>query len=122
MKVKEMITTDEGIFEFVKQHLITQGQKSADIHDNCFYRTSKGTLSCAVGCLIEDEFYNSELEYRNVLTEVVMSALHKSLPNWNINTHLLEDLQNIHDVYQPDEWEIRLEILERKIFGLKERA
>ena len=117
MKVKEMLTTDEGVFEFVKQHLLTQGQKSATI-TSCFYRQNNG-LSCAVGCLIEDEFYNSGLEFHNGNDPIVLEAIKKSLPNWNINTDMLVALQEVHDDYEPEEWEHKLEYLERYLFDLE---
>ncbi len=118
MKVKEMLTTDEGVFEFVKQHLITQGEKSSST-TSCYYRDSSD-LSCAVGCLIEDQFYNVGLEFHNGDDPVVIEAVQKSLPNWVINKDMLLYLQSIHDEYEVDEWEWQLEILEKQLFHREE--
>jgi hypothetical protein len=118
VKVKEMLTTDEGVFEFVKQHLITQGEKSSST-TSCYYRDSSD-LSCAVGCLIEDQFYNVGLEFHNGDDPVVIEAVQKSLPNWVINKDMLLYLQSIHDEYEVDEWEWQLEILEKQLFHREE--
>ena len=114
MKVKEMLTTDEGVFEFVKQHLLTQGQKSESI-TSCLYKQPNG-MSCAIGCLIENEFYNDNLEFKNGDDPVVINAIKQSLPNWVINKNILIELQELHDEIEVDEWEWQLEILEKQIF------
>ena len=118
MKVKEMLTTDESVFEFVKQHLITQGEKSSST-TSCYYRDSS-ELSCAVGCLIEDQFYNVGLEFHNGDDPVVIEAVQKSLPNWVINKDMLLYLQSIHDEHEVDEWEWQLEILKKQLFHREE--
>lgn len=118
MKVKEMLTTDESVFEFVKQHLITQGEKSSST-TSCYYRDSE-ELSCAVGCLIEDQFYNVGLEFHNGDDPVVIEAVQKSLPNWVINKDMLLYLQSIHDEHEVDEWEWQLEILKKQLFHREE--
>jgi hypothetical protein len=120
MKAKEMLTTDEGVFEFVKQHLITQGQKSEIYGTGCLYKQSKYKLSCAIGCLIEDEFYSNELEFKNIYNPLVTKAIQKSLPNWIMNTEMLVNLQELHDRYEVDEWEWQLEILEKQLFHREE--
>ena len=117
MKVKEMLTTDEGVFEFVKQHLLNQGQKSIS-STSCFYKQSNG-LSCAIGCLIENNFYNDDLEFKNGDDPIVIDAVRKSIPNWVVNVTMLTDLQNVHDEYGPDEWEYELEYLEKVTFHKK---
>ena len=118
MKAKEMLTTDEGVFEFVKQHLLTQGQRSESI-TSCFYKKSNG-LSCAIGCLIENEFYNDDLEFKNGDNPIVIDAVTKSIPNWVINLNMLTDLQIIHDEYEPEEWEWKLQELEAETFHREE--
>ena len=118
MKAKEMLTTDEGVFEFVKQHLITQGQKS-ESSTSCYYKQSNG-LRCAIGCLIEDEFYNENLEFKNGDDPMVLSAIQKSLPNWKINKGMLIKLQELHDEIEVEEWEWKLEQLEQLTFNREE--
>lgn len=118
MKAKEMLITDEGVFEFVKQHLITQGQKSEFI-TSCYYKQSNG-LRCAIGCLIEDEFYNENLEFKNGDDPIILDAVQKSLPNWKINKGMLIELQELHDEIEVDEWEWKLEQLEQLTFNREE--
>jgi len=118
VKVKEMLTSDEGVFEFVKQHLLTQGQKSEGV-SSCFYKKNNG-LSCAIGCLIENEFYNNDLEFKNGDNPIVIDAVTKSLPNWVINKNMLLDLQVVHDEYEVEEWECKLQELEEQTFHREE--
>ena len=118
MKAKEMLTTDEGVFEFVKQHLLTQGQRSESI-TSCFYKQSNG-LTCAIGCLIENEFYNDNLEFHNGNDAIIIKAVQKSLPNWNINTDMLLALQELHDECEVEEWEWKLDQLEAETFHREE--
>jgi hypothetical protein len=118
VKVKEMLTTDEGVFEFVKQHLLNQGQKSEG-KSSCFYKQKNG-LSCAIGCLIENEFYNDNLEFKNGDDPIVIDAVTKSLPNWVINKNMLLDLQVVHDEYEVEEWECKLQELEEQTFHREE--
>jgi len=115
MRVLEMLKTDEGVFEFVKQHLINQGQKSVeneDIdHNSCRYRGEEN-LKCAVGCLIEDHFYDPDMERKEITHDFVKVIVRQSLPNWKPNWDMLQDLQELHDEHEPEEWEFRLEKLE----------
>ena len=113
-----MLTTDEGVFEFVRQHLLNQGQKSEGV-SSCFYKKNNG-LSCAIGCLIENEFYVDNLEFKNGDDTIVIDAVKKSLPNWVINKNMLLDLQVIHDEYEVEEWEFRLQELEEQTFHREE--
>lgn len=113
-----MLTTDEGVFEFVRQHLLNQGQKSEGV-SSCFYKKNNG-LSCAIGCLIENEFYVDNLEFKNGDDPIVIDAVKKSLPNWVINKNMLLDLQIIHDEYEVEEWEFRLQELEEQTFHREE--
>ena len=118
MKAKEMLTTDKGVFEFVKQHLITQGQKSESI-TSCYYKQPNG-LRCAIGCLIDDEFYNENLEFKNGDDPIILDAVQKSLPNWKINHNMLIELQELHDEVEVEEWEWKLEELEQLTFNREE--
>ena len=113
-----MLTTDESVFEFVRQHLLNQGQKSEGV-SSCFYKKNNG-LSCAIGCLIENEFYVDNLEFKNGDDPIVIDAVKKSLPNWVINKNMLLDLQVIHDEYEVEEWEFRLQELEEQTFHREE--
>ena len=51
-------------------HLIKQGRKSTGAKwDGCAYRGDQGTM-CAVGCLISDEEYVPEMEYKSAFQVV----------------------------------------------------
>jgi len=117
MKVLEMLNSDEGVFNFVKQHLLHQGQKAMaipydDQYDGneykCFYR-GKDNLKCAVGCLIEDQFYDPDMEQKGVIDLYVRSIVSNSLPNWKPNWDMLASLQEVHDQFEIESWEKQLE-------------
>jgi len=122
MKVLEMLNSDEGVFEFVKQHLIHQGQKSVvefesemieelQSGNQCRYRGPEN-LKCAIGCLVDDIFYTIDMEEKDISNVVVRNIVKHSLPNWKPNWDMLQDLQELHDEYDPEEWENKLEKLE----------
>lgn len=97
--------TQQEIFTKVKIHLLTQNEKSTD-GKKCFYRGPNG-LKCALGCLINDEFYSQEMEcYEPIAQEKVNVALEKSgiLEKLEFNSFLCE-LQIIHDLFDPKCWE-----------------
>jgi hypothetical protein len=122
----------QEVFDRVVTHLRTQGKPSKDVTGSCSYRGINGT-SCAVGCLIDDEFYDPELEghslpalhqlvpgyaapnYENQLEinacKGVLEALEKSLgrPVRGSLLEMLKELQNAHDNEAYDDWELRFE-------------
>ena len=53
--------TEQEIFDSVLAHLRKQGRASVNGQGKCAYRGEGGT-SCAVGCLIPDELYDSRIE------------------------------------------------------------
>lgn len=68
---KEQIPTPasslQEIYDFISSHLRKQGERSTlKFKDNeiCAYR-SKTNLTCAAGCLLTEEDYNTELEGRD---------------------------------------------------------
>jgi hypothetical protein len=67
---------------------------------------------CAVGCLIDDNFYSEKLENCSPNDTEVRRAVENSMSNWEYNVSLLSELQNIHDEYEPDQWSLKLEYLE----------
>ncbi len=109
-----MSTTFE-LFERVRAHLLNQNRRSVDAH-GCAYRGTDG-LSCAVGCLIKDEFYNSEMEGKNVDHPMVVYALEKSIDRrlCAYEVHQLVLLQSIHDVIMPSDWASRLKDLKKRL-------
>ena len=122
------LKTDREVFEYVKNHLLTQNQQSAYVA-GCAYRGPQG-MSCAVGCLIGDEFYDESFEDDWLYSDDVTNAVSKSLPNWSSTVvididsanrkdasfKMLYFLQNIHDNSNPYTWKYDLADLESKIF------
>jgi hypothetical protein len=91
------LDTSRKIFDYVVNHMKTQGCQSMRQHepDECAYRGANGT-SCAVGCLILDEEYNPNMEYRT-LEEVI-----SGIPRLHQFNDLLYSLQMFHD--NPGNW------------------
>ena len=115
--VSTILNTDYDVFNYVKQHLLDQNEKSLDPHSlSCYYRAlnEQGkTLMCAIGCLIDDNFYSEKLENCSPNDSDVKKAVENSIfSDWEYNVSLLSELQNIHDEYEPDFWSLKLESLE----------
>lgn len=101
----------QEIFDHVATHLLTQKKKSvlADNPGFCCYRGSDGS-SCAVGCLIPDSIYTSDIE----MTGVVRLFEHEMIPDWfhsfgitdreDPKLQFLQQLQNLHDAIGPVGW------------------
>ena len=110
------LQTDYDVFNYVKEHLLKQNEKSVDPWSlSCYYRAQKengDVLMCAVGCLMDDNYYSDEFENSSPSDIRVRAVIEKSIPNWAYNVSLLSELQNIHDEYDPDNWSLRLEYLE----------
>lgn len=110
------LQTDYDVFNYVKEHLLKQNEKSLDPWSlSCYYRAQKengDVLMCAVGCLMDDNYYSDEFENSSPSDIRVRAVIEKSIPNWDYNVSLLSELQNIHDEYDPDNWSLRLEYLE----------
>jgi hypothetical protein len=85
----------------------------------CLYRGPEG-MSCAVGCLIDDYYYDGDLEDRPVQTESVIYSVRKSLPNWNAkndySVFMLKILQQVHDHGDPYTWKNDFEKFENLFF------
>ena len=94
--------TRQEIFDKVVRHLAEQG-KQASVPGHlrrpiCKYRTPEG-LSCAVGCMIEDEHYHAGLETEGVFDHPIIEAVGRSIGRELdcLDCDLLCDLQCIHD-------------------------
>ena len=117
------------VFNKVEAHLLAQGVKSIRKslkQDMCAYRGAGG-LRCAVGCLIKDEFYHEGLEGLAMLPDkkeddhqmLLEEALIKSGIDLNSTmTHMLGDLQSLHDTVKPKVWKQRLQNLRVKYLGI----
>ena len=62
--------TQQQMFDFMVNHLRSQGKPSVNTLDQsceplCMYRGSNG-LMCAIGCMIPDSLYDSDLEGESV--------------------------------------------------------
>jgi len=117
------LKTDRQVFEYVKDHLLKQNEQSSS-GSVCVYRGHDG-MSCAVGCLIDDDHYNQGLEDCDVFDGGVIDALLGSVGNWLFEVDdclsdkrilMLRLLQKLHDCTQPYTWAYDLNDLESKIF------
>lgn len=102
-----MMTLQE-IFDKVAAHLLTQKKQSLDAEDMlCQYRGHSGMM-CAVGCLIPDKFYDSEMEGKVASEIPYYFGMRDILPNTTASHALLIALQNVHDRTHEDVWKPNL--------------
>ena len=103
-----MTKTAQEVFDFVANHLFTQGVQAMGVQKDmigstpiCLYRGPEGT-KCAVGAMIPDEEYEPEMEGFSVRD---LPNLQTVIVNDDImaNMELLESLQCVHDV--PANWD-----------------
>jgi hypothetical protein len=100
-----MTMTMQEVFDKVARHLLAQGCKSTD-KTGCMYRGPNDT-KCAAGFLIADQHYVRELERQTATSCYVAEALMASgVPVEALA--LVDQLQRVHDNYEPDEWLARL--------------
>lgn len=86
------------ISEKIRDHLTKQKALSKSDTGFCAYRGEEGR-TCAVGCLITDEFYNPAAENKCIGHDKVWPLVEKSIGvKWNTNIeYLLADWQKYHD-------------------------
>ncbi len=105
--------TAQEVFDKVALHLLTQGKRAYDDEQGiCRYRMPDG-LKCAVGCIIPDEEYLSDMEGRDVNALVAEGYM---VELFEPHLLLLKDLQFAHDCTMPgpSAWPRRLiEIAQR---------
>jgi hypothetical protein len=117
--------SNQEIFNKVYVHLLAQGRKSEEKDaGSCAYRSPEG-LSCAVGCLIQDEFYSLGFEGLSIAAATCTDpdskdkALLKALTDSGIDVilsrKLLCELQDIHDNSSPELWRTHLEGLAQEL-------
>lgn len=110
----------QAIFDKVKEHLLTQKQQSRTMmglpggyveKPRCAYRGDNGR-KCAIGALIPDDMYVSWMEGNSVIFLIdkypVVQA-HLGVEN-NSDVTFLNELQGIHDAWDPVDWEKRLQM------------
>ena len=114
--INTSLKTDYDVFNYIKEHLLKQNEKSLDPWSlSCYYRAQKedgNVLRCAIGCLIDDRFYSEEFENTSPNDPRVKEAIENTIPNWEYNANMLCELQNIHDEHEVDRWSLSLEYLE----------
>lgn len=92
---------NQEVFVKVAVHLLTQNLKSRETPwgGPCRYRGYDNT-KCAVGCLIPDELYSTDMEGKGV------TGLSFQYPYLGLSEHveLLDSLQKMHDFFEPHEW------------------
>lgn len=107
MNDQTMSLTAQQIFDKVVNHLRQQGKQSYNYAmDFCAYR-GLGETKCAIGCLIPDSEYTSDIEGKSIDKLIYQSNCPPSLKYVASYLNLLADLQGAHDCYKPDEWEIQ---------------
>ena len=99
-----MITAQEA-FNKVVNHLLSMKQRSVTsnkLGESCKYRGHNGSM-CAIGCLINDEFYNEYFDIRgfgadNIEIRDALIASGNGIRDKNIDQDLFyKQLQCIHD-------------------------
>lgn len=96
------------IYEIVRAHLLKQMERAID-GGVCAYRGDRG-LKCAIGCLIPDTVYTSEME-----GDIEEMLLHwPNHPFEDDQIPFLEELQAIHDRVEPMHWRYKLDELAMK--------
>lgn len=106
----------QEVFNRVAAHLLAQGEQSVSEDGSCMYRAPNGR-ACAIGCLITDDAYTSNLESNGAKSVAILSALARSgvLENtYNVayeDAELLAKLQHLHDGRDPETWLYELQLL-----------
>jgi hypothetical protein len=101
---KQQISLQQA-YEKIRAHLIAQGRPAiakspASVNSACFYRHQEGdvVLKCAVGCLIDDDVYDRDIEDNSVEAGRVIAALAESgLSLSERGIGFLADAQMAHD-------------------------
>jgi hypothetical protein len=103
----------QQIFDQVAEHLFTQSRKATyagieEYRPRCAYRGANNCV-CAIGSLIPDCEYNSDMESNSVgsLIEKFYSSFH---PEFKL-INFLQKLQSTHDSYEIFNWKHRLMII-----------
>ena len=95
----------QEVFEYIVKHLVRQGEPAMTSRwGECTYRSPEG-LSCAVGCIIDDDTYCDSMEGKSVIVLFETKLLETQdfvNPGSDIKglQRLLSDLQTFHDWYE----------------------
>ena len=75
--------------------LVEQGRPAVNMEGGCLYRSYSG-YRCALGVLIPDEIYATEMEGKDIAD---LLKAHPELPEWmSSNQDFLAEIQNAHDL------------------------
>ena len=109
----------QWVYNRVRDHLLKQGVRSKE-SGSCLYRGPNET-ACAAGCLIRDDLYSPELEYKSIgWNEAPWNAVAASLnlkvgdniteENLQMFKYRIQELQGIHDnvSFEPFQWADKL--------------
>lgn len=113
-----MPMTDQELFDKVAKHLLTQKIRSVGLYSKgapvmqCMYRGPNG-LKCAVGCIIPDELYDPSFEGKAINSLKISNALIDAGIVSEGQILLLAELQSLHDVSSPNNWDHQLRVLAR---------
>lgn len=88
-------------FAKVLTHLRQQGQQAVDEDGDCMYRGLNNTM-CAVGCLIPDDRYDTDMEMTPATAGIVYDAI-EGEPGEDDSQFVLEMQQMLHDQFIPIE-------------------
>lgn len=105
----------QEIFTKVKNHLLTQNERSMNESElNCAYR-GVGDLKCAAGVLIPDNDYDIRMEGCALITDgsrggrvPVATKFFIDSGYTNSEIDLIKELQYVHDAYSVSSWEPHL--------------
>jgi len=110
------------IFDRVKAHLLTQGERSYK-YNTCAYRGDNDTM-CAIGCLVDDISYDPLMEGETVTSLYVLQKLASSLNalvgELTLCGAMLYDLQYLHDKSSPVDWPRGLDIIEQEHLSVQD--
>jgi hypothetical protein len=108
--VTKSLASQEEMAEYVIHHLLEQNERSTIDGVACLYRyvdVDGKSYSCAVGCLIHDDYYDESLESKGVGDHDILHALEMSHPDVPITPDFvkyLNTLQGVHDNLDPEVW------------------
>lgn len=103
----------QEVFDKIATHLLTQNSAAYDW--GCKYRTNDGR-KCAIGCLIPDHLYDSNIEGLSLSgNNRLISILENVLGQLDdIDHKILRDLQDLHDSIHIEKWKFNLKIIAKR--------
>jgi len=106
-------TGNQLAFDVAAAHLLKQGQKSMTGDDECCYLGEDGN-KCAVGALILDELQDPGVEGLSAWCDQVFSLVIESRLCGHPGALFLSELQDLHDIHDPEFWPEQLSELAKK--------